>query len=314
MELSIKDAVMNSDFKRQDGFAGELMISIPPKVWAEARKRDPLLHPIYITYIGYFPKASFHYRERRRGCDDNILFYCVQGKGYYIIDGKYFVVQPNQFVFLPATEKYMRYWADPEDPWTIYWVHFTGDHIHDFNQSIGIDLTKGPVNIPFNGKGIDTWRNIYQTLEMGLSADHLCNASFCLYQLIATFLFPQRHLFSEQNNEADIITRAILNMRDNLAQRLTVEQMAGACNLSASHFSSLFRKATGMPPLDYFIHLKMQKACQLLHIPNIKIKSVGLTIGYDDPYYFSRMFKRYLGSSPEQYRENARISGEILRN
>ena len=73
-------------------------------------------------------------------------------------------------------------------------------------------------------------------------------------------------------------------------------------NLSASHFSSLFRKATGMSPMDYFIHLKLQKACLLLYSSDTKIKKIAHTIGYDDPYYFSRLFKKYLNISPDQYR------------
>jgi AraC-like DNA-binding protein len=72
--------------------------------------------------------------------------------------------------------------------------------------------------------------------------------------------------------------------------------------LSTSHFSNLFRKATGMAPLDYFIHLKLQKACLLLYSSDIKVKKIAKEIGYTDPYYFSRLFKKYMKASPDQYR------------
>ena len=64
-----------------------------------------------------------------------------------------------------------------------------------------------------------------------------------------------------------------------------------------------------MPPIDYFIHLKMQKACQLLYADGVKIKAVASDLGYDDPYYFSRIFKKYIGTSPEQYRITAKNTG-----
>jgi AraC-like DNA-binding protein len=184
--------------------------------------------------------------------------------------------------------------------------------MQDFNKSLGVSPTRGPIDIPFNEKGIDTWHNIYQTLEMGYSGENLCNASFCLHQLLATFFFPGRHIRPESDSEVDMITGSIMNMRDNLAQRLSVEEMAKPHRLSVSRFSFLFRQATGMPPLDYFIHLKMQKACQLLHVNNAKIITVAAIVGYDDPYYFSRMFKKYLGTSPEQYREMTKITGETM--
>jgi AraC-like DNA-binding protein len=300
---------MSNGFKRRDGFTGEKLISIPPKVLKDAKEKNPELYFIYVTQIGYFPKASFHYRERRKGCEDNILIYCVQGKGHYIVDNKRYEVHPNQFIILPVTDKYMRYWADIEDPWTIYWVHYTGDNITILNKSLNLSITNGPIHIPFNDKAIQTWHNIYQTLEMGYSAENLCNASFCLYHLIAIFLFPQRHINNEKDEQIDIITQTILNMRSNLNKKLSVEDMARMHTLSVSHFSNLFRKATGMPPIDYFIQLKMQRACQLLYANGSKIKLVASELGYEDPYYFSRIFKKYIGTSPEQYKMTSKNSG-----
>ncbi|SDD83483.1 transcriptional regulator, AraC family [Mucilaginibacter pineti] len=300
---------MSNGFKRRDGFTGEKLMSIPPKVLKDAKDKNPELFPIYITQIGYFPKAAFHYRERRKGCEDNILIYCLQGKGHYILDNKRYEVNPNQFIILPATDKYMRYWADQEDPWTIYWVHYTGDNINLVNKSLNLSITDGPTNIPFTEKALEIWQNIYQTLEMGYSIENLCSASFCLYHLVAIFLFPQRHIQNDKEDNGDIITKTINNMRSNLIKKLTVEDMAAQHNLSVSHFSNLFRKATGMPPIDYFIHLKMQKACQLLYANADKIKAVAGELGYDDPYYFSRIFKKYIGSSPEQYRVSAKNTG-----
>jgi AraC-like DNA-binding protein len=312
MENSIirpNTVAMGATYKRRDGFEGEKLISIPQKVWKEALEKDPALFSVYITYIGYFPKASFHFRERRKGCEDNILIYCLQGKGHYVVDNKRYEVHANQYILIPATDKYIRYWADNDDPWTIYWLHFTGDNIDAFNRSLNLHITRGPVTIPFNEKAINIWQNIYQTLEMGYSLENLCNASFCLHHIIAAFLFPERHLPSEKHNDGDIITKTILNMRDNLSKKLTVEDMAGNNNLSVSHFSNLFRKATGIPPIDYFIQLKMQKACQLLYANDAKIKNVAAELGYEDPYYFSRIFKKYIGSSPEQYRLATKITG-----
>ncbi len=300
---------MSNGVKRRDGFIGEKLINVPLKVLAEAKKKEPELFSVYITQIGYFPKASFHYRERRKGCEDNILIYCLQGKGHYILNDNRYEVNCNQFVIIPATDKYMRYWADKDDPWTIYWVHYTGDGIDALNRALNLGIANGPVLIPFNDKGLDIWQSIYQTLEMGYSIENMCNAGFCLYHLLATFLFPQKRLQSEKKEDGDVISKTIHRMRDNITKKLSVEEMAASHSLSVSHFSNLFRKATGMPPIDYFIHIKMQRACQLLYTNDEKIREVATGLGYDDPYYFSRIFKKYIGSSPEQYRLNVKNAG-----
>ncbi|MBB5635168.1 AraC-like DNA-binding protein [Pedobacter cryoconitis] len=288
--------------KRRDGFDGQKIIHIPPRILKDYLKKHPALFHIYIAHIGYFPKAFSHYREWRKGCDDNIFIYCLTGKGYYIIDDQKFEVTPNQFFVIPATDKFIKYWADTDDPWTIYWVHYTGSIIDNFNTSLNIDFSKGPVPIAFNNKAIEIWKNIYQCLEMGYSIENLCNANFRLYHFIASFLFPDKNARSENNVNLDIINSTIMDMKNNIDKKLVVEDMANLHKLSCSHFSSLFRKATGMPPIDYFIHLKMQKACQLLYTNKAKIKEVAMDLGYEDPYYFSRLFKKYMGLSPEQYK------------
>jgi len=171
-----------------------------------------------------------------------------------------------------------------------------------FNRSFKIGMYDGPQPIIFNEKGLQIWNMMYQNLEMGYSTENLTNTNMCLYNFIATFLYPDRQVNEKKQDAKDLINDTILFMQSKLHQQLTVEDMALKQGLSTSHFSSLFRKATGMAPLDYFIHLKLQKACLLLYSSDIKVKNVAAEIGYTDPYYFSRLFKKYMKVSPDQYR------------
>lgn len=288
--------------KIRDGFDGQKLISLPESVWKNAIKATPILSQLYVTHIGYFPRAAFHYRERLTGCTDNILIYCLRGKGWYTVRDRKFEVGVNEFIIIPATREPLRYGADEDDPWTIYWVHFSGKDMPAFNKSFNIGIHDGAHSIAFNEKGLQLWESMYNTLEMGYSKENLSNTNLCLYHFVATFLFPDKHLNEKRQEEKDMIHETILYMRRELANRLTVEDMARRHDLSPSHFSSLFRKATGMSPMDYFIHLKLQKACLLLYSSDTKIKKIANAIGYDDPYYFSRLFKKYLNISPDQYR------------
>nr|WP_067054540.1 AraC family transcriptional regulator [Mucilaginibacter sp. L294] len=293
----------NAVLKRRNGFEGERSLTLPQKVCKNLSSHDYSILQIFATQIGYFPKASFHYRERRKGCEDNILIYCLQGKGHYIFGNKRYVVTANQYILLPATEQYMRYWADIQDPWTIYWVHFTGKKIKEFNTMLPIATDPIPLAIPFNQLGIDLWNKIYTSLEMGYSRENLLNANFFLYSFVATFLFPEGYYNPLKKDNSDIIDQTIDFMHMHIDKRLSVREMSAERSISDSYLTKLFRKSTGMAPMDYFIHLKMQKACQLLHADNVKIKDVAFELGYDDPYYFSRLFKRYMGTSPEPYRQ-----------
>ena len=171
-----------------------------------------------------------------------------------------------------------------------------------FNGCFKIGRHDGPQSIIFNERGLELWDTMYTNLEMGFSKENLTNTNLCLYHYVATFLFPVKHVNEKKQGAKDMIDETILNMRSRLGSLLTLQEMAQNSKLSASHFSTLFRKATGMSPLDYFIHLKLQKACLLLYSTDMKVKNVAVEIGYEDPYYFSRLFKKYMNISPDQYR------------
>ena len=293
--------------KKRDGFAGELLISIPQNVLAGAIQKGQILpHQLYVSHIGYFPKALYHYCQRPQGCVDNILFYCVQGKGYYTLDGHTFTLNPNQYVIVPATDKPLVYWSDTEDPWSIYWVHFTSDALQAFNRAYHIVPEQGPQYIPHNEKGIRIWEEMYENLSRGYSPENLMNTNLCLYHLIATFVFSQQQNQNSSSPEKAIIRETIDYMKNNLDKTIRIEDFADLNKYSVSHFSKLFRLTTGMSPIEYFIHLKMQKACQLLYTDDSRVKQIAALLGYDDPYYFSRLFKKYMNTSPETYRKSVR--------
>jgi AraC-like DNA-binding protein len=54
--------------------------------------------------------------------------------------------------------------------------------------------------------------------------------------------------------------------------------------------------------MEYFIRMKLEKACSALYHSEMKIKDIASMLGYEDPYYFSRLFKKHLNMSPFQYR------------
>ena len=87
-----------------------------------------------------------------------------------------------------------------------------------------------------------------------------------------------------------------------LDANLTLEEMAAHANLSVSHFSRRFKEQTGFSPVDYYIHLKIQHASMLLTFTDKSVKEIGAEVGYQDAYYFSRIFRKVMGMSPSQFR------------
>jgi AraC-like DNA-binding protein len=91
-------------------------------------------------------------------------------------------------------------------------------------------------------------------------------------------------------------------MKQHLGQSLTLDELAGVANMSASHYSALFRQKVQSAPINFFTYLKMQKACQLLKYSHLRIKEVAYQVGYSDPYHFSRVFTGVMGIPPRDFR------------
>lgn len=100
------------------------------------------------------------------------------------------------------------------------------------------------------------------------------------------------------------IEQSIQYMVQHLNEPLHVAQLAETAHTSPSHFFVLFKRWAGLSPIDYFIRLRMRQACRLLAATSMSVKEVAAVLGYDDPFYFSRVFKSVNGTPPTDYRLN----------
>jgi AraC-like DNA-binding protein len=98
------------------------------------------------------------------------------------------------------------------------------------------------------------------------------------------------------------IEQSIAYMMQHLNQPLQVAKLAQTAHTSPSHFFVLFKRWVGSSPIDYFIRLRMQQACRLLAATTLSVKEIAADLGYDDPFYFSRLFKSVHGIAPSDYR------------
>ena len=98
------------------------------------------------------------------------------------------------------------------------------------------------------------------------------------------------------------IERCVDYMAQHLDKPLQVATLAAQANISPSHFFALFKRQIGSAPMDYFTRLRMQRARQLLECTSLSVKEIASTLGYDDPFYFSRVFKSVNHLPPSGYR------------
>jgi AraC-like DNA-binding protein len=100
--------------------------------------------------------------------------------------------------------------------------------------------------------------------------------------------------------------RAVIDfMNANFQQTISVTELAGVVNLSPSYFSRIFKHETGVPPVDYLIRLRMEKASDLLANTFLSIKQVMAEVGCYNKSNFVRQFRKYFNVTPSEYRLRA---------
>jgi AraC-like DNA-binding protein len=286
--------------RKKDGFNGQKAIVLPHKI-VEGCAGTKLVHQLFITDIGFYPKAKFHYRQRFTGVSQHILIYCIDGKGWLHFKDKEHEIECGQFMIIPANLAH-KYGSYEQDPWSIYWLHFKGSASGNFAQLLSKQNTQFVSNINFSDERIRLFNNIYETLENGYSADNLGYINMCLWHFLSSFCYPDVFQIPFSKDQKDAIDISVDFMQQHLHQTLTLQQLAAEVHISPSHYSALFKKKTGYPPLEYFNHIKVQKACQYLQFTNLQVKEIAYKLGINDPFYFSRFFSNVMGQSPLDYR------------
>ncbi|MFC4766267.1 helix-turn-helix domain-containing protein [Effusibacillus consociatus] len=106
-------------------------------------------------------------------------------------------------------------------------------------------------------------------------------------------VFPVQHI---------VIERALDFINENYNKSITLEQVAEEIKRSPYYFSHLFKKVMNMTFVEYLTHLRVKKAKELLLNDDLTVSEIAYIIGYQDPNYFSRVFKAISGESPKQWK------------
>ena len=275
---------------------------IPRPILAKAMQH-PLIRPVYPTDVGWFPSAGHHYRDRPNGARQDHLMLCVDGQGYAVIEGQQAHLRAGELLIIPRNVEHT-YWAADDNPWSIYWVHLLGEDVGYYIDRIPRRGQPVPVEATAQDEAVRLFRYCLDALYEGYSLPTLIYAAQSVQHILSLLLYRNHSLPIEprKKNWRSNLDSIIQFMQDHLDEPLRLEDLAREADLSVSHFSELFRAQTGQSPVAYFIHLRVRFACRLLDLSEKPIKVVAMETGYRDPYYFSRVFKKAMGISPEKYR------------
>jgi AraC family transcriptional regulator, arabinose operon regulatory protein len=260
--------------------------------------RPDLFSDLTVFQVGYFKKARGHAVERG-SLDEAILIYCVAGKGEYSQRSTTWTVLPGDLLYCAPNTHHI-YKSDEKDPWTIHWMHVSGPRMALYRKLIGFSQTVPIVKLGMHIDIIELFRSLYDLYTPINDETHLTAIYACAHHILAAMALAQRPSSASPQWEREIQT-VIGFMEQSVDKKMRLDDFSDYLGLSRFHFSRRFRSITGMPPMKYFMHLKIKKACFLLQSTSLKVKAISHDLGFENEYYFSRCFKTCVGCSPQHY-------------
>lgn len=283
----------------KDGFLGQRMIVLPDEVKI-ILMNNSITSSFYITDIGYYPRASHHLRSRMQGAEQYIFIYCTEGEGWLKINGRQLRILPNHF-FMVSKKIPHSYGADIDNPWSIYWMHFNGTAVPSLFARYNMHSLQA-IPIPYDSIFIKQFDQIFTILKSNYIESQLEHANILGLNFISFFIYYNFDQLTTTNGQGNLVDMIIDFLEKNIDQPFKSEQITNEFNYSPSYIFTIFKKRTGYSLIHFFNLKKVQKACEYIKYSDLNIKEISHKVGFQDPLYFSRLFKKHMGVSPKSYR------------
>ncbi|MFA7345372.1 MAG: AraC family transcriptional regulator [Terrimicrobiaceae bacterium] len=288
-------------WKDLENFPGQRWQVIHPK-FIETARHHPLMSGLFPTAIGSFPSARGHHVVRENWGDDLILIVCTGGKGFCEMAGRHLEIIPGTGFLIPGRQPHS-YGADPEQPWSISWLQLRGGDCGSITGLLGVSVEEPRFHLPQTALFQDEFEQALDALQNAQAAPQFIFACAHLRRLMSQVALQRQPVNRRSRTAEENVAASPAWMRKHLSEPNSLERLARAAMLSPSHYSSLFRKRFGCSPVEFWIRLKIEEACRWLDQTALPISAIAGKVGYEDVYYFSRLFKKITGRSPARHRK-----------
>lgn len=237
---------------------------------------------------------------RPHGRVDYHMLYISKGVCYVTVDGTDKAAGEGSVVlFLPGEPLLYSFHADTES--ISYYVHYSGVFCDSILRSLDLygckilNLSKDSVIESLFAKLVGEFSIKKPFYEQS------CQGIF-INLLSAVARKNRNAAYDGLRNRNKLMFDICGVMHERYAENLSIEQYAKMANLSPGRFTHLFTGMTGISPKQYLLHIKLERAIELLSDTNLSVAQIAELVGVSDSNYFSRIFKKHTGHSPGFYR------------
>ncbi len=255
--------------------------------------------PYSINSCGYIRIDSKDVSLNRTRRDFYVI-YLINGAGHYIMNNDTLTAKAGSIIAYWPDHHQNYYYLALDNP-EFYWIHFTGSQAESLMNSLGFSGS-GFYNIGIHSELIALFEKIIHELQIQKMFFHSLCAGY-LVQLLSSFSREVASLSSRNKTPADSgMENVITTMNKEFQRDHLIEYYARICSLSLYQFIRNFKKVTNYSPAKYIEKIRIAKAKELLRDSDLSITEISGIVGYKDPFYFSKVFKKESGIPPSEFK------------
>lgn len=237
-----------------------------------------------------------------KGRVDYQLLYVASGKTHFYINGEDVeVTAGNMVLYLPRQVMHYEYFG--EDKPEVYWVHFTGGDVKNILRNYDIPMEH---NV-FHCGSSSTYAYIFKEMINELQTCRVGYQELLEMYLRQIFLLVQRSRMEIKPTVNSYIQEEIESARryfnEHYNEEINIEEYAQSRGMSVSWFLRNFKQILKKSPMQYLLSIRINNAASLLETTDYNVTEISTIVGYDNPLYFSRLFRKHKGISPTDYRK-----------
>ncbi|WP_338421141.1 AraC family transcriptional regulator [Staphylococcus massiliensis] len=248
------------------------------------------------------PHVDYTYKVKRQA----VLHYISKGSGTIHYEDQVYHLKAGD-LFLLKKDINVSYYPSPTNPWTYYWVGFSGKQVRSY-------LSRSTVNEDYVIQDTDTKtlsHIIFNMFDIARSYNPILSDDIRLMRHLYDLLYHLQLQFPKPIEDIkpesySTLEKALNYIHNHYMDGITIHDITEHVNLSRSYLYKLFKNNLDESPQYYLIHLRMYKASQLLLHTNKPINTIAREIGYHDALMFSKAFKKHFSMSASQYRKSHR--------
>ncbi len=261
------------------------------------------------------PKIFGHQKKDPHvGCSDRIIgdfemIYTIGGKSHITIENNNYICRSGDLILIPPFTRHTIQ-SDLDEPHDQYWLHFDVHpfYLHEEFKKYLFSSSDYLVTIGQNELLINLYCLLERELEHYKPGYRIFFQTILLQILIIIFrkeFNPDNYnnTTAKKTSKQVLLDKCMDYIYDNISEQIYIDDLCRFVNVSQSHLFKIFNNYVKFPPAKFIQFIKVKKGEQLLKTTPLTIKEISIRLGFNSPFYFTKVFKEYYQVSPRQYKK-----------